>query len=78
MANQANLTREEYEDLEKRETYIQDQRNAIRRAVRLAVEQGIKENKVEIAQRLLEILDPETVSQMTGLSLEEIQRLTEL
>lgn len=38
----------------------------------------MQENKIEMAQRLLQIMDIETVSKMTGLSLEEFQRLTEL
>ena len=83
IANQANLSREELEDLEKREIYIHDQRNAIKRALRQGQEQGrqqgreqgIKETKVEIAKRLLKFLDEETVSQNTGLSLEEVQTL---
>jgi predicted transposase/invertase (TIGR01784 family) len=71
VANQANLTREELEDLEKREIWIHDQRNAIKKAVN----QAVKQKEVEIAKRLLDVLDEETVSQATGLSLEEVQRL---
>lgn len=67
VANQANLNREELEDLEKREIWIHDQRNAIKKAV--------KQNKLEIAKRLLDVLDEETISQTTGLSLEEVQEL---
>ncbi|MCA1990565.1 MAG: Rpn family recombination-promoting nuclease/putative transposase [Coleofasciculus sp. S288] len=75
VANQANLTREELEDLEKREIYIHDQRNAIRRAMRQGREQGMRESQVEIAKRLLDVLDEEMISQTTGLSLEEVQEL---
>ncbi len=99
VANQANLSREEYENLEQREIYIQDQKNAARKALRQGFErgrqqgleqgiqqgleqgleqgmqQGMQTTQVEIAQRLLEFLDAETVSQTTGLSLEEVQRL---
>lgn len=75
VANQANLTREELEDLEKREIYIHDQRNAIRRAMRQGREQGMRESQVEIAKRLLNVLDEEVISQTTGLSLEEVQQL---
>ena len=71
VANQANLTREELEDLEKREIWIHDQRNAIRRAVN----QAVKQNKIEIAKQLLDILDEETISQTTELSLEEVREL---
>ena len=71
VANQANLSREELEDLEKREIWIHDQRNAIKRAVN----QALKQKEVEIAKRLLDVLDEEMISQTTGLSLEEVQRL---
>ncbi len=71
VANQANLTREELEDLEKREIWIHDQRNAIKKAVN----QAVKRNAIEIAKRLLDVLDEETVSQATGLSLEEVLEL---
>lgn len=71
VANQANLTREELEDLQHREIYIHDQRNAIKKALR----QGRRESQVEIAKRLLDVLDEETISQTTGLSIEEIQAL---
>lgn len=71
VANQANLSREELEDLEKREIWIHDQRNAIKKAVN----QAVKQDRVEIAKRLLDVLDEEMISQTTGLSLEEVQRL---
>ncbi|MEQ8961439.1 MAG: hypothetical protein RLP02_26525 [Coleofasciculus sp. C2-GNP5-27] len=67
VANQANLSREELEDLQKREIWIHDQRNAIIKAV--------KQKQVEIARRLLDVLDEERISQTTGLSLEAVQQL---
>jgi predicted transposase/invertase (TIGR01784 family) len=91
IASEANLTPEELEDLEKREIFIQDQRNAIIRGVREGLkeateqakqeareegrEEGALEAKLEIAKRLLDTLEEEAVSQMTGLSIEEIRRL---
>ncbi len=81
IANQANLSREELEDLEKREIYIHDQRNAIKRALRQGREEGreegIKEAKLEIAKQLLDLLDEDMISQKTGLSIEEVQKLKE-
>jgi predicted transposase/invertase (TIGR01784 family) len=71
IANQASLSREELEDLEKREIYIHDQRNTIKKAVN----QAVKQKSIEIAKRLLNVLDEETISQTTGLSLEEVQKL---
>ncbi|OKH38614.1 transposase [[Phormidium ambiguum] IAM M-71] len=68
IANQANLTRAELEDLEKREIYIHDQRNAITKAV--------NQNRREIAKRLIDLgLDDQTISQTTGLNLEEVRNL---
>lgn len=74
VANQAGLSREEFENLAARQIYINDQKNAIKRAINQGIQQGIQQTKIEIAKRLLEFLDAETVSQNTGLSLEEIQR----
>jgi predicted transposase/invertase (TIGR01784 family) len=71
IANQATMNREELDDLERREIYIHDQRNAIKKAVN----QAVKETYVEMAKRLLDVLDEESISQTTGLSLEEVQRL---
>ncbi len=77
IANQANLSREELEDLEQREIYIHDQRNAIKRALKQGRQEGIRETKIEIAKQLLDVLDEELISQKTGLSLEEIEQLKE-
>lgn len=71
IANIATLDASELEDLEKREIYIHDQRNAIKKAENT----GMKKSQVEIAKRLLAVLDEETISQTTGLSLEEVQKL---
>jgi predicted transposase/invertase (TIGR01784 family) len=75
VANRADLTREELEDLEHQEIYIQDQRNAITKAVKQAVSQAMKEKAIEIAKGLLDVLDEATIAQTTGLSMEEIQKL---
>ncbi|MEG4287578.1 Rpn family recombination-promoting nuclease/putative transposase [Microcoleus sp. C2C3] len=79
VANRADLTREELEDLEHQEIYIQDQRNAITKAVKQAVSQAVsqamKEKALEIAKGLLDVLDEATIAQTTGLSIEEIQKL---
>ncbi|GET41824.1 hypothetical protein MiSe_66380 [Microseira wollei NIES-4236] len=83
IANQTNLSPEELEDLERREIFIQDMRGAITKAVNQGIQEGIqqgiqqgaKDAQIEIAQRLLNILDVETISQTTGLSIEEIQSL---
>ncbi|MEG4854055.1 Rpn family recombination-promoting nuclease/putative transposase [Microcoleus sp. B5-D4] len=71
VANRADLTREELEDLEHQEIYIQDQRNATIKAVK----QAVKAKAIDIAKGLLDVLDEATISQTTGLSMEEIQKL---
>jgi len=75
IANIATLNASELEDLEKREIYIHDQRNAIKKAENTGRKLGKKESQVEIAKRLLAVLNEETISQTTGLSLEEVQKL---
>ncbi len=79
LANQANLEPEELEDLEKREIFIHDQRNAILKAKRQGMEKGREEGelaaKLEIARRLLGQMDDEAIAQVTGLAVEQVQLL---
>jgi predicted transposase/invertase (TIGR01784 family) len=79
IANQAGLTREELDLVERQLMYIQDQRGAVTFARKQGIEQGIeqggKDMQRSIAQKLLSTLDDETISQTTGLSLEEVRLL---
>jgi predicted transposase/invertase (TIGR01784 family) len=79
IASEANLTREEIEDLERREQFIYDQQGAIALGREEGRQQGREEGennaKRAIARQLLEILDDETISQTTGLTVEEIRNL---
>ena len=79
LANQVNLSREELEDLERREMFVYDQQGAILKANLAGIEQGREEGKreqaIEIARQLLPRLDDATISQITGLSLEDIINL---
>ncbi|WP_377474715.1 MAG: Rpn family recombination-promoting nuclease/putative transposase [Microcoleus anatoxicus] len=79
IANQARLSREELEDLDRREQFIYDQQGAIIKAVQEGIEQGIeqgkREEKLAIAQQLLSQLDNATIGQVTGLSVEDVQSL---
>ncbi|MDY6806292.1 MAG: Rpn family recombination-promoting nuclease/putative transposase [Cyanobacteriota bacterium] len=77
IAMETNMSAAELEELQRREIFIQDQQNAIKLARRLGREEGKKESSVEIAQRLLSVLDDEAISQATGLSLEEVKKLRE-
>lgn len=79
VAKQSKLTRKELEVLEKREIFIHDSRNAILKARQEGRQEGeaigAKQSAIAIARQLLDVLDIETISQKTGLSLEEIQTL---
>jgi len=79
IANEANLSRAELEDLEKREMVLEDQRNLVLRGQREGrqegLEEGMRKKALEIAQQLLDVLDDQTIMQKTGLTLEDIQQL---
>jgi predicted transposase/invertase (TIGR01784 family) len=82
IANEANLSLEELEDLEKREMFIEDQRGLVTKSLQQGLQQGreegltegMKQKAIDIAKQLIGKLDNETISRTTGLSLEEIQR----
>ena len=79
IANQADLTPEELEDLERREMFIYDQQGAIalgrEEGLQQGIEQGIEQEKRNIARNLLGQLNDEAIAQITGLSLEAIAAL---
>jgi len=83
LANEARLSREEVEALERREQFIHDQQGAIIKAFEEARQAGIQEERQErkreetlaIARQLLSRLDDETISQTTGLTLEDVRNL---
>ena len=75
IANESGLTRAELEDLQKREIYIHDQKNAIVKAKNQGIEIGEKQKALDIAKKLIGVLDDETIMETTGLSLEEIKLL---
>jgi predicted transposase/invertase (TIGR01784 family) len=87
IANQVNLTLDELEDQEKSEIFIQDQRGAITKALRLGLDEGREQGKqegkqegrqekaFEIARKMLGAFDEETIAKMTGLTLEDLRSL---
>lgn len=75
LANRLNLEPEELKDLERREIFIADQRNALRKAQRQGHAEGRREQALEIARALLDVLDLETISAKTGLRVDELQQL---
>lgn len=70
-AREGNLSPEELDELEHQEFFIQDQHNAIAKALK----QGKTEAKLEMAVKLLDLLDDAAISDATGLSLLEIAEL---
>ncbi|MDX2215400.1 MAG: Rpn family recombination-promoting nuclease/putative transposase [Oculatellaceae cyanobacterium bins.114] len=80
VAQQSKLSRKELELLEKREIFLHDSRNAILKARQEGRQEGgqvgRKAKAMEIARQLLDVLDMETISQKTGLSVAEIQQIS--
>ena len=86
-AREGNLSPEELDELEHQEFFIQDQHNAIIKALKQGekkgleqgLEQGLDQGKTEatlaMATKLLDLLDDAAVSHATGLSLPEIAKL---
>ncbi|MGB7894299.1 MAG: Rpn family recombination-promoting nuclease/putative transposase [Microcoleus sp.] len=89
IASKANLNRDELEDLERQEVYIQDRRSAISKAVRVGTEKGRKEGREEgiktgqiaLIIRLLErrvgAVTPEVQTQIGELSIDQLENLGE-
>ena len=75
IANRATLTREELDELEHQSFFIQDQQGAIVKALKQGIEQGNKQTKIEIARRLISVMDDRTISEITNLTLDEIETL---
>ncbi len=87
VARQSRLTRDEIEVLERQSMVIHDSRNAVLLGVQQGIQQGVQQGleagqeqgeraaRIEIARSLLERLSPEEISQITGLSPSEIERL---
>jgi predicted transposase/invertase (TIGR01784 family) len=73
IANQANLNRQELEDLEKREMFIEDQRGAIIK--------GRQEGQQELIMRLLVrrfgTVEPEIQTRIRRLSIDQLENLGE-
>ncbi|MCY7279173.1 MAG: transposase, partial [Phormidesmis sp. CAN_BIN44] len=76
VARESKLTKREIEVLEKQAMFMHDGQNAILYAEQKGMEKGRKEAAIEIAREFLDVLDAETISKKTGLSLADIQALT--
>ena len=86
IANEAGLTQEELDELDNQLIFIQDQKGAIlfaqeeglKRGLKRGLEQGLEQGlnmQRSIIRKLLETLDDQSVSQITGLSLDEVRSL---
>lgn len=70
-AREGNLSAEELDELEHQEFFIQDQHNAIVKALK----QGERSATLAMATKLLDVLDDVAILRATGLSLSEIAEL---
>ena len=65
--------------MERRELFIYDQQGAILKASQSGIEQGraegMRSKAIAIARQLLSRLDDDTISQVTGLTVEDVQNL---
>ena len=75
IANKAGLNREELDEQHRQSFFIHDQRGVAVKATEEGVKQGVKQQQLETARRSLSLLDDATISQITGLSIEDIQIL---
>ena len=71
IAELSNLSREELDIFERKQRFLQDNRNSVLKGI----EQGEQQKAEAIARALLDVLDVETISQKTGLSVDEILAL---
>jgi predicted transposase/invertase (TIGR01784 family) len=71
IADRVNLSPEEIANIERQEMFIYDQQGTIIKAV----EDAVQEEKQAIARQLLDRLDDETIAQITGLSVQDVQNL---
>ena len=60
---------------EMRSKIMKDKVSALNEAERKGIEKGIQQEKIEIAKNLMDVLDDETISLKTGLTVEKIQQL---
>ena len=60
-------------------TLLEIKERELQKGIKIGIEQGIEQGKedekVEIAQNLLDVLDDETIALKTGLTIEEVRRL---
>ena len=66
----------DYDELKKQEAYELGEASGVEQGVELGIEQGIEQNKVEIALNMLrENTNSDFICKVTGLSLDEVEKL---
>ncbi|OQY08681.1 MAG: transposase [Fusobacteriia bacterium 4572_132] len=71
LLNNMNFTDDERESYEARLKWLRDEEMALKTAEK----KGMEKEKIKIAKNLLDVLDVNVISQKTGLSIEEIEKL---
>ena len=81
IANVANLSLQELEDLEKQQMFLEDQQGAILKGIEEGLQQGLQQGQVGLILRLLErrlgTISPDIQSRIRQLSLEQLENLGE-
>lgn len=72
-----NLSRDEFELLERQTLRVEDSRNIVRRSLQQGLEQGLQQSRRDIARSLLDLLPPSVIAEKTGLSLPEVEALSQ-
>ncbi|MGC1307800.1 MAG: Rpn family recombination-promoting nuclease/putative transposase [Phormidesmis sp.] len=75
IAELSNLTREELDIFQRKQFFLEDSQNAVLKGIEQGIERGKRQKAEAIATALLDVLDIETISQKTGLSVSEIAAL---
>ncbi|HEY9739852.1 MAG TPA: Rpn family recombination-promoting nuclease/putative transposase [Coleofasciculaceae cyanobacterium] len=81
IANVANLSIEELENLERQQMFLEDQQGAILKGIEQGVQQGIQQGQVELILRQLErrlrAISPDIQTRIRQLSFEQLENLGE-
>jgi predicted transposase/invertase (TIGR01784 family) len=75
VARQSKLKPKELDLLEKREIFLHDSKNAILKGREEGRKEGAKQKALSVARSLLAVLDIQTISQATGLTVAEVEQL---
>jgi len=77
IANEANLSFEELDDLEKRVMFLEDQRGAVLKGIQQGRQEGMLELVMRLVLRRVGELEPELQNRISRLSIEQLENLGE-